>query len=291
MHWQDQPLLWPLIVAVVISIGLAILAWRLYRRRLLDRVHQARQRASEASRLQKELLANVSHDLLTPLNAILGYADMLRSDVYGPLSERQLQIMERIVASSKQLADLIYDLLDQARVEAGGLELRNVSFSPADLVRDVEATVGMQAQAKGLAFTTELADDVPALLSGDPQRLRQILVNLAGNAVKFTAEGTVHTRVYRSDATHWAFQVSDTGPGVPEEAHSRVFDPFWQVDGSPTREHDGVGLGLSLVKHLVSLMGGDIKLESRVGAGSTFTVILPLLLPSEEEEAWKSRSR
>jgi PAS domain S-box-containing protein len=250
----------------------------------------ARDQALEASRLKSELLANVSHDLRTPLTAILGYADMLHSTVRGPLSDEQSRMIERVIANARQLSSLINDLLDQAQVEAGKLELERVLFTPASLIKDTMTAMSIQAQAKGLKLTSELADDVPTILSGDPQRLRQILVNLVGNAIKFTAQGAIHVRVYRPDTMHWALQVSDTGCGIPQEAQQRVFDPFWQMDGSPTREQNGVGLGLSLVRQFATLMGGVVELESKVGHGSMFTVILPLTLP-QEEEPWKNHSR
>lgn len=254
----------------------------------LERAGQALARARdevlEANRLKSELLANVSHDLVTPLNAILGYADMLQSEVYGPLSEEQRHTVERIMVNARQLSSLINDLLAQAQVQAGRLELMPTLFSPPNLVKDIITILGAQARAKGLTLSGELADDVPSSLSGDPQRLRQILASLVGNAIKFTAEGTVSIRVFRPDASRWALQVSDTGCGIPEEARGHIFDLFWQIDGSPTREHNGIGLGLALVKELVELMGGRIELESRVGHGSTFTVLLPLNLPQQEEE-------
>jgi signal transduction histidine kinase len=261
----------------------------------LKRAEQALARARdeilEASRLKSELLVNVSHDLVTPLNAIFGYADMLLSEVYGPLSEEQVRTVQRIMANARQLSSLINDLLAQAQVEASRLELKPNLFSPANLVKDVITSVGVQARAKGLALTSQLADDVPASLLGDPQRLRQILLSLVSNAIKFTAEGMVNICVFRPDASHWALQVSDTGCGIPDRVHSRIFDLFWQLDGSPTREHDGIGLGLALVKELVGLMAGRIELESKVGQGSTFTVILPLTIPQQEEELCKHPSR
>jgi PAS domain S-box-containing protein len=260
------------------------------RKRAEEALSLARDQALEASRLKSELLANVSHDLRTPLTAILGYADMLHSAVHGPLSDEQRRMIERVMANARQLSSLISDLLDQAQIEAGKLELELVLFSPASLIKDTMAMMGIQAQAKGLRLTSELADNVPTLLSGDPQRLGQILANLVGNAIKFTAQGAVHVRVYRPDTMHWAVQVSDTGCGIPEEAQHRVFDPFWQLDGSPTREHNGVGLGLSLVRQFATLMGGVVELDSKVGHGSTFTVVLPLTLP-QEEEAWKNHLR
>ena len=136
------------------------------------------------------------------------------------------------------------------------------------------------AQAKELELTSHIADGLPAILFGDRQRLHQILVNLVGNAIKFTDEGTVRVRAYRLDADRWALEVSDTGRGIPPEAHPHIFEPFRHADESPTRDYGGAGLGLSIVKQLAEMMGGKITLKSGVGRGSTFTVVLPLV-PSD----------
>jgi two-component system capsular synthesis sensor histidine kinase RcsC len=236
----------------------------------------ARDQALEASRLKADLLANVSHDLRTPLNAILGYADMLQSAVHGPLADRQSKIAERIIANAMQLGSLVNDLLDQARAEAGHLELLNTAFAPGELAADIELTFGPLAQAKGLALACEVDEDLPAALLGDPRRLRQILVNLVSNAIKFTDQGSVHVGIDRANDKHWTLQVSDTGCGISDQAQRYVFDPFRQMQGTPMRQLGGVGLGLSLVRHLVTLMEGELTLDSREGQGSTFTVILPL---------------
>lgn len=245
-------------------------------KRVEETLSLARDQALEASRLKTEFLANVSHDLRTPLNAIQGFADMLHDGVYGSLTEAQYRKVGRIAANARQLTSMVDDLLDQAKIEAGKLEIEEVPFSPAGLMEEVETIMAPQARAKGLQFQTEISDDLPASLSGDPQRIRQVLVNLVNNACKFTQEGHIRLRAYRPDADHWALQVSDTGEGIPKEAHHYIFDPFRRVDGSPTRVHSGVGLGLALVSRLVALMGGHIELDSELGSGSTFTVILPL---------------
>lgn len=244
----------------------------------------ARDQALEASRLKTELLANVSHDLRTPLNAILGYADLLQNEAYGPLLNKQRQKTERIVANTKHLSSLVNDLLDQAQLEAGKLKLKRTSFSPANLAQYILSIMSAEAQAKGLTLTVEIADNLPDTLPGDRQRIRQVLLNLVSNAIKFTKQGAVQVLMYRSNETHWILQISDTGCGIPPEAQNYIFDPFRQVDGSPTREHDGVGLGLSLTKQLITLMNGEIALKSQVGQGSTFAVTLPLI-PTEEEQS------
>ncbi len=248
-------------------------------------------REAELERMKNIFISSVSHELRTPLNAILGYADMLKEAVYGPVSNGQRNVLDRIVVNARRLLTIVNDLLDQAQIEAGMLKIKIASFSPRDLVADVINTMNGLAQPKGLELTGEIATDVPDTLSGDRQRLHQILVNLVGNAIKFTDEGGVHVRVYQPDARHWAMEVSDTGPGIPPDAQPRIFEPFWQVDGSVTREHSGSGLGLSIVKQLTNLMGGEVTATSQMGEGSTFTVTMPLTPIQEEEKNERQSTR
>ncbi len=243
---------------------------------------QARDQALEASRLKTELLAKVSHELRTPLNAILGFAELLEIGIYDPISEKQKSAVSEIIDSAHNLTNLVNDLLDQAKLDAGKLELHLTSFAPADILKKPLSKLEALAYEKSLNLTAEIAAEVPPVLTGDPVRLQQILVNLISNAVKFTQTGAVQVRLDRPDVAHWSMQVADTGIGIPHEAQAHIFEPFGQVDGSMTREYAGTGLGLSMVKQLANLMGGEVILESEVGRGSTFTVLLPL--PPREEE-------
>jgi K+-sensing histidine kinase KdpD len=241
-------------------------------------------REAEVDRMKSAFVSMVSHDLRTPLSVILGYADVLREAIYGPLTEKQLNVMRRITANARRLLSLVNNLLDQAQIEAGKLRLNVTSFTPNELLEDVDSVTGLLAQNKGLELTYEIGEDTPETLTGDRQRLSQILINLINNAVKFTEEGTIGVRVYRQDTDYWAMDVSDTGPGIPTAFQSQVFDPFWQLDNTVTREHPGVGLGLAIVRQLTDLMSGKVKLVSKMGRGSTLTIILPLT-PVQEEES------
>lgn len=236
----------------------------------------ARDQALEASRLKSQLMSRVSHELRTPLGVILGYAEMLHASATGGLEEWQLKALAEIIESTNDLTGLVNELLDEVQFEARAVKLQVEPFAPQELLRKVETQMAVLAHTKGLALLTSIAPDLPPRLAGDEARLRQMLINLIGNAIKFTATGTIQARLYCPDAEHWAMEVSDTGPGIPAEAQQFIFEPFRQVDGSITRLHGGAGLGLSIVKHLTDLMGGKIILESQIGQGSTFTIVLPL---------------
>lgn len=247
------------------------------RKRAEEALAQAHAQALEANRFKTQLLANVSHDLRTPLGAILGYTEILREGIYGPLTDQQSRAVLQITRSTDQLLNFVNNLLNQAQIEVGRLTINISRFELVELVEDVQSMLGGSARASGLELKSDIAPDVPVALYGDPYWLRQILINLVGNAIKFTGKGKVVITIYRPDGDHWALQVSDTGPGIPIEAQAYIFEPFRQVDGTATRGHSGSGLGLSIVKQLTNLMDGQITLESQVGCGSTFTVILPIL--------------
>lgn len=234
-------------------------------------------REAELDRMKSAFVSMTSHELRTPLNAIIGYADMLQEAVYGPLSDGQRKAVTRIVSNSNELLGLVNNLLDQAQIEAGTLTLNVASFELPHLLDDVVDGMKVLAQARGLELTSRIEPDVPTTLSGDQQRLRQILINLAGNAIKFTDEGVVRMRVYRPDGTHWAMEVSDTGRGISPSAQEYIFEPFRRADDPTMRKRVGAGLGLSITKQLVTLMDGTIGLASQVGHGSTFTVVLPIV--------------
>jgi len=247
-----------------------------------EELEVSRDQALAASHLKTEILAKVSHELRSPLGAILGYSQILENGLFGPLSDQQAETISEIIDSTHYLTNMVNELLDQAQLEAGKLKLWIKPFAPQEVLDQVQAKMNVLAQAKGLSLVTSIDPTLPDRLSGDPIRLQQILVNLVSNAIKFTQAGAVQIDLFRVDSTHWALQVSDTGIGIPPEAQSHIFDPFGQVDGSMTRLQIGTGLGLSIVQQLTSLMGGQITLESEVGQGSTFTILLPLELIAEK---------
>jgi PAS domain S-box-containing protein len=235
----------------------------------------AHQEAVEANRMKTQLLANVSHDLRTPLGAIIGFADMLRSGVYGQLEPDQSNATGEIIDSANQLLMFVNNLIGQAQIETGRIMLKNRPFAATELTDVARSTGGMLAAKKGLALECEVAADLPQPLPGDAYWLRQVVLNLVNNAVKFTELGSVKVRLFPVDREAWAIQVADTGIGIPPDAQAKIFEAFQQVDGSATRKYGGSGLGLSIVKQLTTLMGGRIELHSVVGQGSTFTVCLP----------------
>lgn len=239
---------------------------------------EAHERAMEASRLKSELLANVSHDLKTPLGAIYGYTEMLQVGIYGPISKEQKQVTYNIMESAGQLLNFVNNLLDQARIESGNVTLKSAPVSPKDLAEMVYFSTNVSATAKHINLTYEIDPNLSATVNGDAYWLRQILLNLVSNAIKFTPQdGSVEFKLYQPDADHWAMQVSDTGIGIPDDARSYIFEPFRQVDSTATRGNFGSGLGLSIVHKLTHLMDGRLELHSELDAGSTFTITLPLI--------------
>jgi len=245
-------------------------------------------REAEVEKLKSTFVAIVSHELRTPLNAILGYAEMFKESVYGPMNDKQVNMAERIMKNTQRLLGLINDLLDQAQMEAGKLTIQMALVRPAELLENLHGVMDQIAHERGLRLTSEIDDHLPDMLNGDGARLQQILVNLVNNAVKFTDQGTVHVRLFCPDENKWGMEVSDTGSGIPEDELPYIFDTFRQVEGGETRVHGGFGLGLSIVKQLVSLMSGEIKVNSKIGVGTTFTITLPLIVPAENPEKWRN---
>jgi signal transduction histidine kinase len=236
-------------------------------------------REAEVEKLKSTFVAIVSHELRTPLNAILGYAEMFKEAVYGPMNDKQVNMAERIMKNTQRLLGLINDLLDQAQMEAGKLTIHIAPLRPAELLESMHGLLDKAASDKRLRLTSEIDDDLPEILNGDAARLQQILVNLVTNAIKFTDQGEVRVNLRRTDDAKWGIEVEDTGQGIPEVDLPYIFDTFRQVEGATTRVHGGFGLGLSIVKQLINLMSGDVKVESEINSGTKFTIILPLVVP------------
>ena len=244
------------------------------RTRALLEAEEARVAAEEANLTKSGFMATMSHELRTPLNAMLGYTDLLLMGVPEPLPAGSVTYVERLRLSARHLLQLIEEMLSFARLEAGKEEVDLQPVSLADVLREVSAIVEPLAEGKGIGFRTEV-HDAPETLRTDPRKLRQVLLNLLGNAVKFTTEGHVELRAARVDG-RLVFRVSDTGIGIPREHLVRLFEAFWQGDGTLNRTAQGTGLGLAIAERYVRMLGGEIQVRSAPGEGSTFTVVLPI---------------
>ncbi|MDC3960184.1 PocR ligand-binding domain-containing protein [Polyangium jinanense] len=260
-------------------------------------LEQAYERQQELDKLKSNFLATISHELRTPLTSILGYSEMLVGGIAGELTGPQLDFVQIIQAKSDQLLKLIMSLLDLSKLESGTVMMRRSDVAIGVVLAEAASTVAPVATKKGVTLTVDAPGDLPLVL-GDPERLRQVFVNLGENAIKFTPPGGTVQMVARQMATEAdvsdepgmvllaplrqmvEVRVADTGIGIPEAERDKVFDPFYQVDQSSTREHGGTGLGLSIVKRLVEAHHGTVHIEGHEPTGAVFVVRLPASRPS-----------
>jgi PAS domain S-box-containing protein len=242
-------------------------------------LREAMLHAERTTRVKSEFLANVSHEIRTPMTAILGFTDELLDEAVRSQAPRETQdALRTIRRNGDYLLTLLNDILDLSKIESGRLDLESVTYSPIDVVLEVARLMRVRADAKAIRFEVDFATALPARIDGDPTRVRQILINLVGNGIKFTDLGSVKLRVALREGGGGArivYEVIDTGIGISPDDRAKLFRPFRQADGSTTRRYGGSGLGLTISKHLCELMDGTIELESDPGRGATFRVTLP----------------
>ncbi len=244
--------------------------------RLFTEIDEKSRQLEIASRHKSQFLANMSHELRTPLNAILGYAELIHDNIYGPVPDKMLRVLERIQANGQHLLGLINDILDLTKIEAGQLKLALVDYSLDDVIHGVVHSVEPLALEKNLKLVAEIPAGLP-VGHADERRIAQVLLNLVGNAIKFTETGGVTIRA-AAEGGSFLVSVHDTGPGISAADQRKVFDEFEQVDSSSTRSKGGAGLGLSIAKRIVAMHGGRIWVESTLGQGSTFSFSLPIIV-------------
>lgn len=276
-YWEShQSFAWGLAASLVVLPGYVSI--------LIKKLNIAVQRANDASQAKSQFLARMSHELRTPLNGVIGMTHLL---MQTRLDNEQKEIAETVVTSGRLLSSLIENVLDFSKIEAGKIDIEKIQIDLHALLNGIATVFQPQAKSKGLQFAVHIAPDVPYAITEDPVHLRHIIVNLLGNAIKFTDEGYVELNVslamQEGDRCVIRFAVEDSGPGIPLEAQSRIFDSFAQADSSTTRRYGGTGLGTTIAKQLVELMGGRITLQSTVGKGSTFSFELPVEVQSRTD--------
>jgi signal transduction histidine kinase len=254
-------------------------------RRALDdatvQLVEANKKLEKASEMKSQFTARTSHELRTPLSAMIVFTDLALRGAYGPLNDKLQNALEHVISSARHLKNIINDILDLSKIEAGELEICEECVEVRSLVIAAETVCLEASEEKGIVCKVWMSPDMPSHIIGDTSRLTQILLNLVGNAVKFTGKGEVEVRIEPSREDHWRLLVRDTGPGIPEDQFEAIFQAYRQLDG-PGREAraKGTGLGLAITRHLVAMMNGTIHVRSELGRGTTFEVYLPLIKAS-----------
>ena len=244
----------------------------------------------EASKARSQFMANITHELRTPIYGIVGLADVLDAGVYGPVSDKQHEALENVQGSARSLLELIDSLLLYARSEAGRLELRIEEVDINELLARVVASARWMIGRRNLVISEDISESLPVLHS-DRGKIVHVVLNLLSNAIKFTPDGGVITIKSWVENGRLVVVVSDTGPGISPADQEKIFEAFWQADGSAERSHGGAGLGLSLVRSLVVMLAGELKVESELDKGASFTVTLPIIHPNAEEIPPESSAR
>jgi signal transduction histidine kinase len=295
-----EPIVLPGPLAYLIAIAVIILSFFFVARtiqmstedlrRALDdatvQLVEANKKLEKASEMKSQFTARTSHELRTPLSAMIVFTDLALRGAYGPLNDKLQNALEHVINSARHLKNLINDILDLSKIEAGELEICEECVEVHSLIIAAEAVCLEASEEKDLTCKVWLAPDMPSHIVGDTGRLTQILLNLVGNAVKFTKEGEIEVRIEPSREDHWRLLVRDTGPGIPEDQFEAIFQAYRQLDG-PGREAraKGTGLGLAITRHLVTMMNGTIHVRSELGRGTTFEVYMPLVEASPALEA------
>lgn len=252
-------------------------------RKTENMLRDEKERAEEASRAKTDFVATMSHEIRTPLNSLIGGVQLIRGEEKDPKLGEAVELLE---LSSQSLLSIVNDILDFSKIEEGKMEVEHIPFSPVRPIFDVHMLYKGEAEKQGLAFKLNISPSLPDRLRGDPDRVRQILGNLVGNALKFTQEGEILiTADYNAEAKIWRIVCSDTGTGISKEDRRSVFEPFRQADSSMSRKYGGSGLGLAICDSLAKAMGGRISLTSQVGRGSEFTLKLPAEIVEDSDPA------